>query len=309
MSNEIHIPKLNPVSFRAITPDIPAQYLSHHFDDYHFVDTLQPWEQPVCYCQKVQKSDPPLYLQFISNFDPIPVEVINVYGQVVLSQNAVQVLADKHNPGFYCYEAPVNMASLASGIYWIRITNIGYISEPIELAEKFENTLLFSYFHTRYHEDVIFETGIRYYFRVEGSLGRLMPGSTDSLYIDQKHNPYTVSSKPFSGFPLTVGDERGVPDWVVQLMNYIWSCNNVIIEGKPYGRSSDFKLELVEEKPFPMRVINMDILPGINRGSKVINPTIGTIGTDHKLVVSYNIASRVFGPISGSDVIVITDFE
>lgn len=305
MSNYIYIPKLNPISFRAAIYAAITQYQSKQFDDYRFEDMRLPWQQKTHYCQKIQQSDI-TYLQFISNFDPLPYEIINQYGNVAGSGNAVQKRQDKYNPGYYAYEIAINWASYAAGGYYISLPSISYFSEPLIISEKFENTLLFTYFHTGYHEDVIFPTGIKFSFRVEGNVGKLLPKNKDQLYEDQKENPYTLSSKPYSAFELNIGGTFGVPDWVIEKMNYIWSCNNVLIDGKPFGKSSETKFELVGEDHYPMRSINMEVMPGINRGSKIISPTVNT---DQKIVVSYNIPGRIFGGLPDDGVIVITDFE
>src|SRR4051812_43044509 len=102
MSNYLYIPILNPVHFVEIAPVESAQYLSRSMDDYVFSKTLQAWEEKMGYCQKVQKSDT-TYLQFLSNFSPIQVDVINAAGRLFLTQNATQKLQNKFQPGYYAF--------------------------------------------------------------------------------------------------------------------------------------------------------------------------------------------------------------
>lgn len=311
MSNYIYIPILNPVHFRQIEPVQLPQYNSRQYGEYHFVDTIQPWEAPVRYAQKVQRTDI-LYFQFISNFDPIHLQVVDCRGTVKIEVTCIQKLQNIKMPGYYAYECAIAWSSLPDGRYFINIvtgSTIELVSEPIELSETFENTLLFLYFHTRFHEDVIFETGIKFNLRVEGSFGRLTVGSKDQLYEDQKFNTTVLSSKPYTGFKLSIGGVRGFPDWCVEKMNYIWSCNNVFIDGVSYSKISEGAFSLKEEENYPMRAIEMEVRYGVNRGSFVHNPSLNT---NNRLGVVYNIDySRVFGQIpSGSNnIISITGTE
>lgn len=311
MTNELILPLLNPVSFYEINPVELPQYLSHPFEDYPYRYTVKDWEEPVGYCQKYQKSDI-INLQFISNFDPVSVAVIDVYDQVLISVNALQKLQNKYSPGSYAYEASISLASLPEGTYFLKISAGGaalLISEPILVKVIHANTLYLQYKNSRYHQEVIFETGIEFNFRVEGSLGHVDPSSRDQYYDDQRFNPTILSSKPFDNFPLVFGGSYGIPDWVIQKINYIFSCNNVRIDGKLYAKTSDTKFSLKEEDQYPLRGMEFTVRPGLNRGYKILNPDLDT---NLQLIVVHNIDSRLFGDLSqqaGSNVIAITDLE
>ncbi len=252
------------------------------------------------------------YFQFISNFDPLKLQVVSCEGRVLLAVTCVQKLQDIRNPGYYAYECAISYATLPDGCYTVQIitaNTIEYVSELIQVAETFENTLLFSYFHSRFHEDVIFETFIKFLFRVEGSFGRLIPKNVSQYYEDQKMNNTLLSSKPYTAFSLSLGGSRGVPDWVIEKLNYIWSCNNVLIDGVSYSQQSAAELEVKHEENYPLSAINMEVRYGINRGSKFFSPEINQ---NARRGVVYNIdTSRMFGqfPNGSNNIISITGTE
>lgn len=296
MSNQIYTPKLNPVRFYDINPTELPQYLSKQFGYYPFYDTQKPWNTKTRYFQKWQTSDS-FSMQFESNFDPIEIQVVDCHGGVYLTHNATQVRAHKYMAGFYVYEDTISWAPFAPGIYFIKriIGDKVQISEPIDLKEKHPHTVLYQYRNSRYHGDVIFETGITFAFRVEGTFGPIQPGSTDELYTDQLDNPFVLSSVPHDAHLLYHGGSRGLPDWAIQLINWIWSCNNVLIDGVSYAKSSDTKMEFKDQERWPMRGLSMIIREGVNRPSYVsgidIDPT-------KKLSVVYNIDGTIFGDLS-----------
>jgi hypothetical protein len=115
------------------------------------------------------------------------------------------------------------------------------------------------YRNSRYHEDVIFETGITFSFRVEGAFGFLNPFSADQIYNDQRYNSVVLSSRTYRNFPLSIGGSFGVPDWVIDKINLIFSCNDVKIDSKSYAKASDTKFSFNEEDNYPMRGLSFEV--------------------------------------------------
>ena len=183
------------------------------------------------------------------------------------------------------------------------------VSEPQLILAKHQNTILLEYWNSRWHGDVVFETGIRFGLRVEGNIGRVNPGRETKSYSDQKENPTVLSSKGFRTFPLNIGGSRGVPDWMVDKFNLVWTCNHVMIDGKYFAATTESKQEYSEQKNYPMRGITMDVREGYNRGSKIVG---GTFTGNSELLVIHGIESKFFGDISqqgSSNVIKIIDVE
>jgi len=311
--NILYIPNLVPDSFVEKSPTELPQYLSKVLGDYRYWETIQPWDSHIPYFKKRQKSDTD-WFQFESNFDPIGVNLLNCDGEVVIGLNLVNKRSNPYLPGYFVYEAGISYATVPEGYYVLQVEpatpgTSTLIGEPIHVKEKHEGTLLFEYRNSRFHEDVLFETGITFSFRVEGSLGKLLPGSKDQLYEDQKLNQTVLSSKPYNTWPLVIGGTYGVPDWVVEKLNYIFSCDEVRIDGKYYAKESDAKLEFNEEEQYPMRGVKITLREEIKRSSRAFSPTLDT---NKRLIVVHNINSQAFGDLSnnaGNNIVVITDLE
>lgn len=300
MANTCYIPSLNPIRFYEANPVQFNQYLTRHFEDYPFNQQILPWQDPVIYSQKWQNSDI-IYLQFQSNFQPLQIDVINTEsGLSVISLVANKQIPNIYNAGFFAYEFAISLAAFPPGCYHLKLTNgptedLHMISEPMLIAHRHLNTVLLEYRNSRFHGDVVFETGITFGFRVEASFGFLDPGANIQAYEDQKANPRILSARPFRIWPLTIGGSLGVPDWVIDLFSLIWCCNEVRIDRKSFARAGDSKITFNTEDYYPLRGGTLEVREGINRGSKIISPEIDT---GIKLAVMYNINTKLFGDTS-----------
>lgn len=309
MANNIYIPRLNPVSFYDRNPNQPLQYSSRHMDDWMFENQH---ESHAAYRQKWTVHDN-VRFQFESNFAAIQLNVIDCNEQVIVTHNAVQRKINKFIPGYYVYEINFSMGSLTPGVYWFQLVLGGtkkMISEPQEVAEELPNTMLFEYFNSRFHGDVLFETNIRFSFRVEMLMRKFEPGTESTMYRDQRLNPTVLTSTPFRSWELYIGRKSGVPDWVAERINWIFSCDNVLIDGKPYAVLDDSTLEPLENDPgYPLRVFTMQVQEGINRASKIVGVDIDI---SKKLLIGLPLDSTIHGDLSenaGSSIVIIQGVE
>lgn len=299
MANIVYIPFLCPVRFVELDPVQLPQYLTKHFDDYWTSEQLQSYETIVKVKQKYQTSDT-IYIQFESNFASIQMQVIDCDQTVLLTQAATQVRANKYLAGYYVYEITLSLAAFSAGTIWLKLSlGLGakfMISEPIELAETWPGTILFQYSNSKYHGDVIFETGIVFGFRCEAVLRRLDPGNERTQYRDQKLNPTTLKVRPFRAWELGIGHLTGIPDWVIDKMNWIWSCDNVLCDGKSFAVLEDSKFEDQEiHKQYPLRHWTLNVQEGINRASKIVGVDVDP---NKKLLITALVDGTVFGDLS-----------
>ena len=284
-TNQIIISHLNPQEFSPKYPTVFPQYGSKDLGDYLFHQRIQRWQEKIYYKQKVQTSDTFFY-QFESNFSPIQIDLFNVLyddPQVTIVLNQVGV--NPQIPGLYIYQGAIQFAGLPEGCYYTELSPgtdpaDKEVSEPIELkVTSDEPTIYHEFKHSHFHGDVIFETGIQFAFRVEASRGKLYPVSDDTFYRDQKLSPYQTSSKPYESYDLKYGGSAGIPDWVVRKVNWIWSCDTVMLNGKSFAKdpgtnNSSQGIQINEEDDYPLYGLSMLITPGINRASKIINPSV-----------------------------------
>jgi hypothetical protein len=313
MSNFLYIPKANPIKFYELNPVELPQYISRKMGVYPFIDTVQPWEEKRQYFQKWQTSDI-TPLQFTSNFDPISWTLYDCKNNAAIALSLVNKRDNPYQPGSYVYEAAMSYAGLDEG-YYIHVLQPGsdptylLVSEPQWIKERHEGSMLQEYKNSKFHRDVLYETGIQFGFRTIASLGRLVPGSKDTLYEDQILDQTVLKSLPYDTWPLTIGGSWGVPDWEIQLQNEIWSCDQVKCDNVLYTKAAESNFEFVEQQDVPVRGLKIQIREQLNRASMVFSPGVDP---NKRIIVVHNIKSAAFGDLSnnaGNNIVVITGLE
>jgi len=299
--SRIYIPHLNPLVFIDPNKVQPAQYQTRHINESFFENSQPVWVNPADYWQPWQTSDA-IKLQFIANYSAIQVDLVDLNLNIIASFSSLNSYPNRYQAGYYAYETSISLATVPPGSYRVRIrlnnsdANIR-LSEKIILSDSFENTVLLEYANNRYHGDVLFETGIRFSMRVPGGIDSYDPFSKDVMFEDQILNPTQLSSKPYAQAKLILGDAQGLPDWVMYKMMWVWSCNDVTVDGKPFAKADGAKWEKNESEDWKKRGWSMLIREGINRGSQIFDTTGDPT---KKLVVAFNIDGTVFGDISSN---------
>ena len=305
MDNSISIPELNPIIFYETFRENLPKYFTKFLGDFMFRERQYAWQQRSDYVQVWQTTDI-INLQFSSMFDPIIVKLVDENGDVVITLPALIGLPNKFIPNTFSFEVNMSLADLPTGYYClllelgsegplqkILISDCQFIS-----SEQIENTLLLEYFNSRFRGDVIFETGIKFQFRVFGNFGFLDKARKDEVYRDEKYTSTLLNSKSAKQWPVNFGDEYGLPDEVINLLDEIWSCDNVSIDGKPFGIADGSKPEyttIESEGIYPKRGMKVTVESGFNRNSKVFS-----LDTDvtKKLTSSIMVDAQVFGDVS-----------
>lgn len=302
MDNKFLIPFINPVKFVKKGLTNSPKYYTKQFDDYLFADRILPWEQAEDYTQIWQKEDI-ISMQFESNFDPIIVKLLDRFGNAVFTLPAIAGLPNKFEPGTFTFEIQMSLAGIpATGCYFPEI--LAGSGSGIELykggkqfisREPFDfPNFLIEYWHDRYHEDVIFETGIHFQKRVPGHFGKLKPGTNNVATRDEYYNNTILSSRTFRQFPLYLCDEFGMPEDEIDNFNRIWTCRNVLVDGTPYG-AVDGTFELQEIIGYPKLGVKMMVEPGINRRSKLF---IQNTDTTQRIMSTVMVDPKIFGDTS-----------
>lgn len=303
-NNFIYIPKINPVKFLSEALAVNPKYHTRHLEQAFFSDRILPWQQRETFLQRWQTTDI-INLQFSSAFDPIVVQLTNTDDVVVASAVMVRKVPSRNNPGFFCYEASLSLAGIATGCYRLRLL-LG-ASGPMQGYARSDwfgvsdaplaNTILLEYSHNRHHEDVMFETGIIFQYRTGGHLDRYLPGSSQNVYTDQLENPTLLSSRPFNQFEVFFNDEFGTTDDQIDLLNRIWTCKSVSIDGKYFTAVDGGKMEFVETELQPKRGVKMKVQESLNRPSNIIGVDIDPT---KKILATVNVDAATFGDLSGS---------
>lgn len=304
-NNQIYLPELNPVLFYETTRANLSKYFTKFLGDFMFNERLYVWQQPSDYIQ-VWQVDDIINLQFESSFDPITVKLVDENGYAVITLVALNKIPNKYQPGTYCYEASMSLAGIATGYYYVQL-ELG-ASGPSQIimispcqyisADPIANTLLLEYYHSRYHNDVLFETGIKFQFRVHGNFGFLDKPRKDEIYTDEKWNTSLLNSKSVKQWPVNFGDEFGLPDEIINLLDNIWSCDTVTVDTKLLGIADGSKPEyntVDDSAQYPKRGMKLILQEGINRNSKVVGVNLDPT---KKLITSVIVDAKVFGDTS-----------
>lgn len=308
MASQIYIPFLNPVKFVELNRTQAAQYESRHMDDYLFADQLQAWQTKVGFRQKWTIHDA-VNLQFESNFGGVQVQVVDCELNVFLTQNATQVRRNLQLDGFFIYQTTISWNGFTPGVYYILLTLGGttqMISEPQQLYTSLPGSLLFEYTNSKFFGDIIFETGFSPSVRLDAAvLIPEAPGNLRSAYIDQQYNATTLKGLPHRSFNLVIEKDHGAPPWMADMMNWIFSCDNVSIDGKPYA-VVDANIEGNQLDPqYPLRAYSIKVQEGINRSSKIVGVSVDP---NKRLLITHVIDATIYHDIyadAGSNLITI----
>lgn len=301
MANEIYIPFLNPVKFYDKDRVNLEKYFTKHFDSFMFSERGYVWEQRADYCQIWQTTDI-IRLQFESTFDPIIVKLINKDELAVITLPALIGLPNKFIPNTFSFEVEISLGEVAKGCYYLQIeagsgeNKKTLVSDCLHIYDtQIKNSLCLEYWNTRSKDDVLFETGIKFQYRLFGSFGRLQPGRKDEMTKDQKYNPAILSNINFRQWPIWFGDQFGLPDDVIDLLNRIWGCDNVLIDNKPFCVSDGGKFEFIEVEKYQKRGAKLTVEEGINRNSSIFSVETDT---SKKLSSTIIVDAKVFGDLA-----------
>ena len=299
--NFLYIPFVNPIRFYEVGVTALPKYNVKQFDDYRFEDRLLPWQSTELY-EQVWQVDDIINLQFESTFDPIIISLVNDAGTAVITLPALIGLANKFLPNTFSFEVAMALSSAPAGCYQVKIvagtgsSQKTYLSGHQYISSMpIANSLCLEYYNSRFHQDVVFETGIKFQYRIFGHLGFLDPGRKDELYRDERWNPALLNSRTTRQFPVFFGNERGITDDEIDLLNRIWSCDNVTIDKKAFGIADNGKFEFTGETDYSKRGLKLLLEEGINRNSRAF--TI-TADTTKKLVTTIIVDASVFGDTS-----------
>lgn len=315
MSSELYIPILNGLQF---VDEFPTQdtdiYATRHIDDFYYSDQIYQHQDKIPYLQ-VWVADDIIPLQFESSFNPINLDLYDQYGRIITGKSVVATLirSNKYIPGTAIYEARLSLSGLGRGPYRYKATPGGNIakrqkSEWFTILPNPLGTIRLDYFNDTYHEDVVFETGIKFSIRFKGYIEYMAPGNKIVTFEDQRLNQTIKSGKRFRNLTLYVGDGGGVPPWQIDKINSAFTCNNVSTDGKLLA-FNDGKWNEEGDKGSPLKEYNTGLREVLTRPSKVV---VGTGDPNKRIVLLNVVGGRLFGDIgqnTGENVIKILSQE
>jgi hypothetical protein len=314
MDNYFSLSPLNPLNFvfkdRALLP----QYNTKFSDEFLDQEARKPWQGAGRYYQKWQTNDR-IFLQGVANVGPINFTLYDCRGVRVGAPLAfTQVRQNRYIPGMFIYQVS-HVPNVPKGRYRYEITVGNPVTDILEIdyidiAPQWPNTVLLEYSNSFYYGDGIFATGWEPSFRVEGWFKQMAPASKDELYQDQALNQRMLFSDPYTVRKFIIGPPGGVPDWLIEKLNWILGCDELFIDGKAFTKADGAKFQEEEIDGHPFRGWSIDLQETNRRSSKVfpVDPSVG----GKKLIVALNVEAQGFADTTtgnASNVIQITSVE
>lgn len=277
-----------------------------HFDDDWACNQVRSWEMKRYYQQKWKKSDT-TKLQIESSIAPETLKVLSKHGAVLKAFTWTAVVTEI---AYKIYETTFDISDLSEDVYYLyqRVAfgsiDWKYISEPINSKTSWPRTLLFTFKNSFNDQDVAWTaTGIEMKFRCEADIQDPDFPRDRAAYVNQTRDVYNLSGVPYNAFKLVIGDAPGVAPYIVDILNRIFCCDSIDIEGLKYQSDEGSKWEVNRIKGYPMIGAQIDIVPAVNKTSQ---QSADTTPLSSGIVMAYNIETTFFGPGS---LVPITDVE
>lgn len=288
MANVFQIAPLNPIRFynapnpedptkRGLPYNLPFNLFYEELPDgsYDFEHTAHK-----CYAQKFT-----IYeftkLQILSDYSQITASLRNeITKEKIIDLVVTPVNTSIVGQTFLVYEIDVPFYDVVvEGYYYIELsylkteigTNVILLSEVLDLKNEHPKTLLFTYRNSVNNFDVIFDTGIEFNLRVEGTIQNFEPASNDEIYIDQKRNATKLYSLPYRLFTLFIGNAPGLPAWMNDKVNRIMSCDIIKIDDAYFEKNEGAEWEFSRQDDYPFFGMNIQITPVENKFTNQYN--------------------------------------
>ena len=290
--NYTSIPFLSPVKFYKNTPTPGV-----HLDDDFACQQIKGWQMQYHYQQKWKFGDS-TKIQITSTIAPSSMKVYDNLGMITGTSFVWTLVGSGGSLGVNLYECMINLDARSAGFYhlYFECTLLSYsakfVSEKIHLSASHPNTMVFNYKNSVNNFGVYFSTGIDFNFRCEAGVMEYQPESEGKDYIDMIHDVKILSSVPYDTFKLWIGEAPGVPNYVIKILNYIFACDYVSIEGMQFTKPVGEKWEATRVKGFPQTGWATTIIPSVNTSSLQYNDLSG--GLTPGIVTAYNIDTNLF---------------
>ena len=254
MANRIEIPKSNPIKIVEVGRQQAADFLTKHFYDYLLSEQVKdfPSLDQRNYTQKFSTQDV-IRFQLHSEYSPLTMNLIDRKGKQVRSVIFTNIGVNIYEPTFFTFQAEISLSTVPPGCYFIQIIAGAiaplktFISEPISIKEKHPGTIRFDYRNSFYHDDIIYETGITFQFRVEGFVVYRRSDLKRYSYETQSYSERLLNGTDNEVYRLHIGNSFGIPGWVEAKLAKIMNHNEVMADGHYYTGTSDFKIDQVTE--------------------------------------------------------------
>jgi hypothetical protein len=123
-----------------------------------------------------------------------------------------------------------------------------------------------------------------------------LPASITEDFEDQTLDESLLSSIPYRTFELIVGDAKGVPPYVIDIVNRVFTCSDVSIDGRKFVKPKESKWDVNELDGYPAKGWKTELREGSNKPSRIYN---NNVPQNSKVAIVINSDSKGFGTDTG----------
>jgi hypothetical protein len=131
----------------------------------------------------------------------------------------------------------------------------------VKPPDELHDTVLISYTHRRNEYDTEF-TQRAFNFRVEGGIypGDKTQALDNEVFRDQRFTAHQIAAETYEVSVLTIGTNRGVPQWVGNKINSIFKLSDVFVDGVKTVRNESSVPELIQMGTYyPLYVFKLKV--------------------------------------------------
>jgi hypothetical protein len=261
------------------------QFNKRNFDDDFYYRNIDRWVESRLYYQQFQQSDI-IKLQWggtdllsPSGQSPYKINILDCNG-IIIKQVTGSILYPTvpvlYN-GDYLWEVSINLFDVPEGRYVVQIKrddNLSgvpdscVISEPIEIKTLHRDSKLFNYNNTSNANDIYYETGIQFQFRIDASFTELTTDSKFNVYEDQPMNLELLGGVKFRQWTL---EFRNIPLWVCDKLELLFLHDQLKIDGIFYTRIDGSKIAITKNDGNSLCSAKIEVREKINKISLEIS--------------------------------------
>ena len=260
------------------------QFNKRNFDDDFYYRNIDRWVESRLYYQQFQQSDS-IRLQWGGTNllggggNPYTISILDCSGNAV-KQVAGTFLYPTYPVlfnGDYLWETSIDLYNVPEGKYIVQIKRESnlfgvpdscLISEPIEIKTIHRDSKLFNYQNSVNANDIYYETGIQFQFRIDASFTELTTDSKFNVYEDQPMNLELLGGVKFRQWTL---EFRNIPLWVCDKLELLFLHDNFKIDGIFYTRIDGSKIAITKNETNSLCSAKIELREKINKISLEIS--------------------------------------
>jgi hypothetical protein len=266
---------INPLRFKK--QGFSSSFNTKYFDQHLLPDTILDFEESSDYHQPWQVSDL-IHIQIKT--DNLSVQINfhqeedgDIIHNVFFTQVSTAVIIVGGVPTtFYWMEAYVDLNSVGEGHFYATIVGGSDTLESnkicVQTAQK--HTVLIKYFHSEFHEDIIFESGIVFYLRINAFVRHNLPERQSTTYEDQVLNVVNLKGLPYNSWTL-ITEAHGIPTYMIDMINRACTCDNLFFDDRQFTIPDNSKWEEKQQELYVLRGWGIDIRERVIKSSIAFN--------------------------------------